>query len=136
MPKGVCGTRGLPTVLANLTAWQVASVKAAEMAMSKFGMKCADYAKAEHRWQNRTGLAEAGLGSFTFPAEGTAIQTDVYHGVTWGVYLETRPAFDGRYQILDESILANFPSLMADLRAIFISGSGLNVAFATPGWHP
>lgn len=95
-------------------------------------MRSADWAKTNHKWDNVTGLAEGNLGSWTTRGS-SQINTDVYQGMTWSVYLETRTYQQkGFLGVLDDAILQNLPSLVADLQSIFGMGygiiSGKNVA--------
>jgi hypothetical protein len=126
MARGICGTRGTEKVVGNLFAWVKGADKMAENAMERFGQKCEEYCKTRHPWKNDTGLAEAFLGHTTIRHTGMMGGTTteiISHGVEWGVYLELRSDFHGKYKILDESIQANMPGLMANLKAIFL-GTG------------
>ena len=122
---------GADICAANLTAWTAGALKAAEMVMSNYGMQSADYAKGNHPWQNQTGLAEAYLGSFTQGGGFKSIETFVFHGVTWGVHLEERKDFRGKYMILDRAITHDIAGLMGKLQAIFGSGIGVKATFAS-----
>ena len=104
---------------ANLSRWQMGAILASQKAMDNFGERAVEYAKQNHPWENDTGLAEEGLNHTTIPHGWTAIETLVAHGVEWGVYLETREAFCGRYKILDQAVQTELPKLMSDLRDIF-----------------
>ncbi len=121
---------GSEKVCANLTALIEAELKAAEIAMSRYGMQACDWAKRNHPWRNRTGWAEASLGHYTF-RDPARIETFVYHGVTYGVFLELREDFEGRYQVLDKAIMYNISGLMSQLRNIFGGkGFGLTISEA------
>jgi len=81
-----------------------------------FAGEWADWAKANHEWQNRTGEAEAGLHAIVIKSGGGWI-VKLMHGVYYGIFLEYR--WGGRYGVLRDSLLAMAPRLQARLgRAI------------------
>lgn len=59
------------------------------------------YAKANHRWTNRTGDAERGITGTADWESDTRVAMTLSHTVDYGVYLEL--AFQKRYAILEES---------------------------------
>lgn len=64
--------------------------------------KMQDYAKSNHPWENRTHTAEARLRGKS-ELKGTELSISIAHGVDYGVWLETREDFQGRYQILEKA---------------------------------
>ena len=60
------------------------------------------YAKSNHKWVNRTQSAENMLKGES-KWEGTTLDISIKHGVEYGIWLEVRIAFQGRYKILEEA---------------------------------
>lgn len=70
-----------------------------------------DWERANHRWQNRTGDAEAGL-LCTAHETDQSIRLVNAHGVPYGIFLETR--VEGRFKILLEAIRRHWFSILSD----------------------
>lgn len=74
-------------------------------------------AKANGPWNDRTGNARAMLkGSTDVASEMVTIY--LVHGVEYGVWLETRWSFGGRYAVIWKTISSHIPTLMSKLQAI------------------
>ena len=72
------------------------------------------YAKANHPWTNRTASAQNQLHG-DFKVTDNELDISIGHGVEYGVYLETRGDFNGRYQILEkarDSEINNFKNML------------------------
>lgn len=72
-----------------------------EKALEPIAQMGENYAKSNHRWQNRTGDAEAGLTGAVGWDTDTDLVIAFYHTVDYGVYLEL--GFQKRYAILEET---------------------------------
>ena len=77
-----------------------------------------EYAQSNHKWIDRTGSA---TDEITADAkwEGTTLDISITHGVDYGIWLETRRAFEGKYKILEEardSQIETFKSMLLALR--------------------
>lgn len=60
------------------------------------------YAQTNHPWTDRTHSATDEI-STEVKWEGTALDISITHGVDYGIWLETRDAFEGKYKILEEA---------------------------------
>lgn len=81
-----------------------------------------EWAKVNHPWTNRTGLAEQQLTGFVEETNGGFI-AGLGHGVDYGFYLERDP----RWSVLDKAQQAIFhqaPAIMADEVALELRGVG------------
>ena len=77
-----------------------------------------EYAQSNHRWTDRTGSATAEIKSKA-EWQGDTLDISITHGVDYGIWLETREAFEGRYKILEEardSQVETFKSMIRALR--------------------
>lgn len=77
-----------------------------------------EYAQSNHRWTDRTGSATAEITTGV-KWEGDTLDISITHGVDYGIWLETREAFEGRYKILEEardSQVETFKSMIRTLR--------------------
>lgn len=77
-----------------------------------------DYAKNNHKWDNRTGSAESMLHA-DCKWSGTTLDISIQHGVDYGIWLEVRRDFKGKYKILEEardSQVDTFVSMMKALK--------------------
>lgn len=77
-----------------------------------------EYAQSNHRWKDRTGSATAEITTGV-KWEGDTLDISITHGVDYGIWLETRAAFEGRYKILEEardSQVETFKSMIRTLR--------------------
>ena len=75
------------------------------------------YAKSNHPWTNRTYSAEHQLKG-DFKVDDNTLDIMIKHGVDYGIYLETRADFDGKYQILEkarDSEINNFKNMLRTL---------------------
>ena len=77
-----------------------------------------EYAQSNHKWIDRTGSA---TDEITADAkwEGTTLDISITHGVDYGIWLETRRDFEGKYKILEEardSQIETFKSMLLALR--------------------
>lgn len=64
--------------------------------------KMKTYAQTNHPWVNRSHSATDEITT-DVKWEGTALDISITHGVDYGIWLETREAFDAKYQILEEA---------------------------------
>lgn len=77
-----------------------------------------EYAQSNHKWIDRTGSATAGITADA-KWEGTTLDISITHGVDYGIWLETRRDFEGKYKILEEardSQIETFKSMLLALR--------------------
>lgn len=77
-----------------------------------------EYAQSNHRWTDRTGSATSEIKSKA-EWQGDTLDIWIKHGVDYGIWLETREAFEGRYKILEEardSQVETFKSMIRALR--------------------
>lgn len=77
------------------------------------------YAKANKPWKNRTGDAQNLLNGKSTWESDDMLDMAIAHGVYYGVYLETRRDFHGKYKILEEardSQIENFKSMLMRLK--------------------
>lgn len=74
--------------------------------------------KLDAPWTDRTSAARNGLHTSTF--HELRIWTIVFaHAVEYGIWLETRSDFDGRYAIIMPSVIAAGRELMRTLENLF-----------------
>lgn len=81
-----------------------------------------EWAKVNHPWQNKTGLAEASLTGFVVDVDG-GFDAGLAHGVDYGFYLERDP----RWSVLDKAQQAIAPMgarLVADEVSLELRGRG------------
>lgn len=81
-----------------------------------------EWAKVNHPWQNRTGLAELNLTGFVEEVEGGFV-AGLGHGVEYGFYLERDP----RWSVLDkaqQAILPKGPELVNGEVELELRGRG------------
>ena len=78
--------------------------------------KMQTYAQANHKWVNRTGSATAQIKAKA-QWQGDTLDIGITHGVEYGVWLETRIAFQGKYKILEEAR----DSQVAEFRAALLA---------------
>lgn len=85
------------------------------------------YMKANHRWQNRTGAAEAGLSAKVVSSAKDFAQTiELKHGVPYGVYLEY--SMEKRFAIIEPTIRIKGPEIVNDLKGnlgMFLNVKGM-----------
>lgn len=77
------------------------------------------YAKTNKPWKNRTGDAQNLLNGKSQWESDNVLDITIAHGVYYGVYLETRRDFQGKYKILEEardSQISNFKSMLMRLK--------------------
>lgn len=67
-------------------------------ALNSLAPEIRDYMRTSHPWQNQTGDAERGLDAYVEEALSGLIALVLAHGVSYGVYLETK--FGGRDAII------------------------------------
>ena len=102
----------------NLELAMAAKLKMAEAAMDVHIKNSQSYARDHGPWEDRTGAAREGISSKT-QKHATGIKSSVYHTMPYGLYLEKRNDFHGRYRILQEARSNNLAQLWAALRRIF-----------------
>lgn len=61
-----------------------------------------EYAQSNRRWTDRTGSAKSLITSKA-EWQGDTLDISIKHGVDYGIWLETRIAFQGKYKILEEA---------------------------------
>lgn len=66
------------------------------------GEQMQTYAQLGGRWTDRTGDAREGL-NHNVQWDGTTLDISVYHTMDYGLFLETRQDFNGKYKILEEA---------------------------------
>jgi len=107
------GPQDARQVVFNLQKWE----KAAEGALRDELQHGADTVKqrmkTEHRWKNQTGAAEQNLDCQVFEAEGAKVRLIAFHGVPYGVHLETMQA--GRLQVLYPTLRSEWPRILANM---------------------
>ena len=113
---------GSTEVNANLSMWALTTHKRLEAAMDNHIKESANFAKANHPWNNLTGSATEGISGQT-DAGPAQIVSSVGHHVGHGLYLETAGMFGGKYKILERARSNNLVGLWTRLRAI-MSGAG------------
>ncbi len=116
---------GSAKVIANLAGWQALTVKALEAEMGRHIKGSESYAKAAHRWDDKTSAARQGLTGSEPYNEGPNIMVSVYHSESYGEWLERRKAFDGRHKILEAARSHNLALLWARIRGILAGRGGL-----------
>ena len=69
------------------------------------------YARIMARWRDRTGNARAGLTGVANNrgASNWHYELILYHTVTYGIWLEVKPAYAGRYQIIRPTLRQEAP---------------------------
>lgn len=75
------------------------------------------YARSNHPWTNRTSSAQNNLRG-DFKVTDNELDIMIKHGVDYGIYLETRHDFNGKYAILEkarDSELNNFKNMLRTL---------------------
>lgn len=77
--------------------------------------------KAEHRWHNVTGQAEANLRCRLFD-NGTRLRVQATQGVPYGQYLETR--FQGRDAVLQPTVRSQWPVALQAVAAAVREAQG------------
>ena len=80
--------------------------KRVQIALNEIGdttaQKMKTYAQTNHPWEDQSHSATDEITT-EVKWEGTALDISITHGVDYGIWLETRESFDGKYQILEES---------------------------------
>ena len=76
-----------------------------------------EFMQSTHKWNNRTGNAERGLGAMVAGVEEGKIITYLYHSVPYGVYLETRVFPRAGYLgVMQDTLQVYAPRLTAELQ--------------------
>lgn len=70
--------------------------------------------KAEHKWQNQTGAAEAGLDCQVFESGTGGLRLVAFHGVSYGKELETMR--HGELGILEPTMRSEWPVILGEAR--------------------
>lgn len=122
---------GAALVCANLTLWELETFFKARAIMERYGTQCEAYGRSNARWNDRTTNAREGLSSATTWSD-TKITTYFSHSVDYGLYLELRYDFMGRYEIVEETIEHDLTGLMASLNAAIGGGYGVSMS---SGWR-
>lgn len=74
--------------------------------------------KTNARWTDRTGAARSGLHT-TWGRSLRMWEIIFAHAVHYGIWLEVRRDFHGRYAIVMDSVVSSGDDLMSSLRGIF-----------------
>ena len=78
-----------------------------------------EFMQTHHRWQNRTGNAEAGLGATIFGIEDDKLEMLLYHSVPYGEALETTTfLYAGFLGVFPDTFQVFVPKLTAGLQGI------------------
>lgn len=77
--------------------------------------KVQDYARAHAKWTDRTGNARQGLFA-QYSGEGGVHQIDLYHTVSYGIWLEVRWA--GKYAVIVPTIEAEGQRIMSQMSGL------------------
>lgn len=93
---------GSQQVIKNLYKWATMKKAGIEGVSRVASLNTQNYARANKRWQDRTGNARAGLNGGYFWETPEILKLFIAHSVDYGVYLEL--ANDRKYAILSESI--------------------------------
>ena len=90
---------GLPQVLSNLNAWAAQKQAGLEGLARVTAANMQNFARANKRWQDRTGNARAGLHGGHYWENPFMLLVFIAHSVEYGLYLEL--SNDRKYQILE-----------------------------------
>lgn len=103
-------TTGLSAVQARLAAYQRQFHAAVGAGAATTAAQVTAWEQANHRWQNQTGAAAAGLHCTVVPTP-SGVRLLNAHGVPYGRWLELR--WQGRYAILLEALRRQMPGWLA-----------------------
>ena len=88
--------------------------------------RVAEYMKRNAPWNDRTGDARAGLGAdFVGDRYFGGSYLRLYHGVPYGIFLETR--FAGKYAIIAPTLVSEGDRIMGEMRNLINSMRGLSI---------
>lgn len=87
-------------IIANVKAWLQAVLHGIVYLCAEFSRRMEGYAKANRPWKDQTTQARTGLTGRVRVLESGHAQAIVAHTVEYGIWLEVRRAFHGRYAIL------------------------------------
>lgn len=105
------------SVIAAMEAYAQAALDAVRQVADYFAPVMETYAKANAVWTDRTANARQSLHSFVEALADDIIALYLSHGVTYGIYLETKYA--GRFAIIWPTIEEHLPQIEAMLKGIF-----------------
>lgn len=109
---------GSAQVNANLSKWSFVTHKALEAEVDRHIKKSVEFAKANHRWTDRTGAATGALDSQT-EANLAQITSTIYGGIDTNLYLDADAYFfHGKYKIIERARSNNMAHLWARVGAI------------------
>lgn len=113
---------GSAEVNGKLTLWALGTHKALEKEMDTHIKKSQEYAVANHRWDDPTGSATAGLKSKT-EATPAMITSTIYGDEKLNEWLDQAWFFKGRYKLIERARSNNLVGLWTRLRAV-MRGTG------------
>lgn len=110
-----------------LKGWELLTHKMLEQAMDAHVKNGADWAKANHRWQDGgTGAALGGLMSDK-DSKPTEILACVYGDTETNLYLDQAYFFHDRYKLIERARSNNIGLLWARCRAIMKGAGGIKL---------
>lgn len=106
-----------PKVLSKKIALLGSGIDAQVLAVaSVVADETATWMKANHRWVNRTGEAEAKLQASAVQLAQHLIAVYIVQGAPHGIWLELR--WGGRYGIIPDALMYAYPRIMDQLRGV------------------
>ena len=86
---------------------------------SEWCEEAAQFMQDTHKWHNRTGNAERGLGAMVAGVDDGKIVVYLYHSVEYGVYLETVTFPKAGYLgVIQDTLQVYAPRLTAELQGL------------------
>lgn len=118
MPSSGFYMRGQNELVANVALFEPKVKQAITAIVEYTGLEATGQMKGEARWQDQTGAARSGLHHDTIRNE-TAWILVLAHAVNYGIWLETRNDFNGKYAIILPVLIEAANKLMARLEGLF-----------------
>ena len=107
---------GLDEVMRNLEKWQAQTLDKARRVMEEIANHLAEYAKADHPWENQTGESQGSIRGFVEEAGPGIITATLSAGAGYDVFLEL--AKDGRWAWLWPAVEANMDEIKRKLDSV------------------
>lgn len=102
------------TLTGNLSHAQDKAVQYLAKTTEYYSLRSETYAKSKAKWTDRTGNARSGLTaqySINVGATNSVFQIDVFHRVSYGIWLEVR--WNGKYGIINRTTAYEGPKFFA-----------------------